>query len=53
MMDKREVKRQLRKIERLITEHNKKKQWRTHPFENGLFMGAYLAYDSVLSGEEA
>jgi len=49
-MNKSEVKRQLRKFVKLLGEHNKKNRWRTEPFENGLFIGAWLAYDSVLYG---
>jgi hypothetical protein len=51
VMSEKQVERQFRKFGKLLAEHNKAMRWRKHPFEQGLLLGAWLAYDSMLSGE--
>jgi hypothetical protein len=51
LMSKKQVEKQFRKFGKLLAAHNKAKRWRKHPFELGLLLGAWLAYDSVLRGK--
>jgi hypothetical protein len=52
-MNEKQVEQQFRKFGKLLEKHNRDRKQRAHTrnyiFEEGLFLGAWLAYDSMLA----